>query len=380
MGAGERVADGVTFHRVDTTRVVGLPQPLAVQALVLDPRHVELTCALALGRQQGRATVIDAARREQAIAAVNASFFVLASGDPTGVLRVDGDLVSDARLMRGAAAMASGPGGPRLTFDRVRVRLSAAVRTGGAWRETALDGVDAVRRLAGTTLFTPHFGPNTGTPPTGVEWAMTVDAKAAIAHVGRSVTVTRSAVVTAIGSGPTPIPAAGAVLSFAGDRPPAPLDRLAAGVRVRLREAWETQTPHDAEAFARADDVVGGAGLLLKDGHPISDWTVEQTSDSLRTVRHPRTMLGADARGAIWLVTVDGRQPGYSAGVTMLELQVLARALGLTGALNLDGGGSTTMVVKGEVRNRPSDVTGPRTVSDVLLVRPRPVPRSGARR
>ena len=44
----------------------------------------------------------DAARRESAIAAVNAGFFVLATGDPTGVLRVDGDLVSDARLMRGA--------------------------------------------------------------------------------------------------------------------------------------------------------------------------------------------------------------------------------------------------------------------------------------
>ena len=73
---------------------------------------------------------------------------------------------------------------------------------------------------------------------------------------------------------------------------------------------------------------MGGAGLLLKDGRAIDDWSIEQTSDSLRTVRHPRTLIGVDARGTIWLVTVDGRQPGYSVGVTFPELRRLARRSG----------------------------------------------------
>ena len=82
-------------------------------------------------------------------------------------------------------------------------------------------------------------------------------------------------------------------------------------------------------------------------------------------------MFGIDGAGYAWLVTVDGRQPDASAGMTLVELQRLAQRLGLTDALNLDGGGSTTMVIAGNVVNQPSDPTGARTVSDVLLVVPR---------
>jgi exopolysaccharide biosynthesis protein len=83
-------------------------------------------------------------------------------------------------------------------------------------------------------------------------------------------------------------------------------------------------------------------------------------------------MLGIDRAGYAWLVTVDGRQPDASNGMTLVELQKLAKRLGLTDALNLDGGGSTTMVILGSIVNHPSDPTGARTVSDVLLVVPRP--------
>ena len=74
--------------------------------------------------------------------------------------------------------------------------------------------------------------------------------------------------------------------------------------------------------------------------------------------RHPRTMFGIDRAGFAWLVTVDGRQPDTSAGMTLVELQRLAKRIGLTDALNLDGGGSTTMVIAGNVVNHPSDPTG----------------------
>ena len=66
-------------------------------------------------------------------------------------------------------------------------------------------------------------------------------------------------------------------------------------------------------------------------------------------------------------MTVDGRQPRYSVGVTLLEAARLMRALGASEALNLDGGGSTTMVVAGQLVNRPSDGTE-RAVSDALVV------------
>ena len=81
-------------------------------------------------------------------------------------------------------------------------------------------------------------------------------------------------------------------------------------------------------------------------------------------------MIG-EGGGAIWLITVDGRQPELSVGMNFIELQRLAARLGLESALNLDGGGSTTLVVKGAIMNKPSDAAGPRPVSDAILVKSR---------
>jgi hypothetical protein len=73
----------------------------------------------------------------------------------------------------------------------------------------------------------------------------------------------------------------------------------------------------------------------------------------------PRTVLGVDAaRHRLWLVVVDGRQPNYSIGMTYTDLQPLLLELGATDAIELDGGGSSTMVVRGNngapfLLNRP---------------------------
>ncbi|MCK7477320.1 MAG: phosphodiester glycosidase family protein [Candidatus Moduliflexus flocculans] len=69
--------------------------------------------------------------------------------------------------------------------------------------------------------------------------------------------------------------------------------------------------------------------------------------------RHPRTAVGVRADGRILLVTVDGRQPERSVGMTIAELAALLLELGAVEAINMDGGGSTTMVVRGTGRQQP---------------------------
>jgi exopolysaccharide biosynthesis protein len=118
-------------------------------------------------------------------------------------------------------------------------------------------------------------------------------------------------------------------------------------------------------------DAIGGAGLLLLDGRDVTEWDAERIAAGFDTTRHPRTLIGTAADGAIWLVTVDGRNPALSLGMSFTELQRLSRRLGLRSVLNLDGGGSTTMWVAGRVVNHPSDPEGPRKVSDAILVLPR---------
>ena len=173
------------------------------------------------------------------------------------------------------------------------------------------------------------------------------------------------------GAGSTPIPRDGLVLSYGGPSPPDTLNRLAPGVVVQIIPQYKVLLGSELSVWQNAYDAVAGAGLLLYRGGIAADWKVEDLRAGFDTERHPRTMIGVDGRGGAWLVAVDGRQPGYSMGMTFKELQQLALRLRLRDALNLDGGGSTTMVVGDAIVNRPSDPQGPRKVSDALIVVPR---------
>jgi exopolysaccharide biosynthesis protein len=68
------------------------------------------------------------------------------------------------------------------------------------------------------------------------------------------------------------------------------------------------------------------------------------------------------------MVTVDGRQPNVSVGMSLNELAEMLLEFGAVEAMNLDGGGSTAMFVKDKVVNQTSDKTGERPVSDAILV------------
>lgn len=115
-------------------------------------------------------------------------------------------------------------------------------------------------------------------------------------------------------------------------------------------------------------DVIGGFPELLDDGARVGDLGVGANA-SFAASRHPRTAVGLDPMGErLWLVVVDGRQGEYSTGMSLPELAGLLEGLGVTEALNLDGGGSSTMIVGGESVSRPSDPGGARPVVNALLV------------
>ncbi len=80
---------------------------------------------------------------------------------------------------------------------------------------------------------------------------------------------------------------------------------------------------------------------------------------------HPRTAAGITKEGSLILMAVDGRQPG-SRGVTLEELASLMHDLGVVEALNLDGGGSTTLVVNNTLVNRPRGGTSERQVMSAI--------------
>ncbi|RJE86116.1 metallophosphoesterase [Paenibacillus sp. 1011MAR3C5] len=128
--------------------------------------------------------------------------------------------------------------------------------------------------------------------------------------------------------------------------------------------------------FALSDEwsdvqvAIGGMGPMIKDG-------VVQNGVGPAGV-HPRTAIGTKADGSIVLFEIDGRQPGFSEGVETEELAAILADLGVVQAMNLDGGGSSTLVAKlpGEsaarVMNTPSDGGERKTGNSLLLVNKAP--------
>jgi len=119
--------------------------------------------------------------------------------------------------------------------------------------------------------------------------------------------------------------------------------------------------------------VVAGFPALLVGGAPVGDLQMGDRPD-FAAQRHPRTAVGFDpSRDRLWWVVVEGRRDGVSEGMTLLELVGLLRSLGVRDAINLDGGGSSVMVVRREAVSRPSDpIGGERAVVNALVLRSDP--------
>jgi exopolysaccharide biosynthesis protein len=360
LGIPETIAPGVELFRVTDPSLTQTQEPIGVYLLRLDLDRVSIESALSNEEVMDAERVDAMALRHHAIAAINAGFFNVKNGEPVSVLKVGGELVSDTSLPRGVLAINSGSRGKQeFDFDQASVKVVAHFKAEAQSVTVAIDGVDTTRERGKVMLYTPHYHSDTDTAGNGTEWVLS----------GKPLKVTD----IRRDLGKTPIPSDGVVLSFGGLDPPAPLDWLAPGTEVSFSNNWKILNGTPAGRFESARDVINGAGLLRRRGVLMSNWLASESLQpaTFTDIRHPRTLIGIDRHGAMWLVAIDGRQPGYSVGMTFAELMALCDRLDLYDALNLDGGGSTTMVVKGAIVNRPSDATGPRPVSDAIMVMPR---------
>lgn len=124
------------------------------------------------------------------------------------------------------------------------------------------------------------------------------------------------------------------------------------------------------EKLTNIDQVVGGGGRILRNGSDATgeNQQTEGIAEAFLSNRHPRTLVATNRdQSKAWLIVVDGRQAA-SLGMSFPEMAKMLLDLGAWDAVNLDGGGSTTMVFRDEVVNSPSDPTGERAVANVFMV------------
>jgi exopolysaccharide biosynthesis protein len=356
-----RVANGVSHeHRWYAAT------PWAVHHVTIDPQAcgIELRTMKGQDRIVGRETTTSMAKRASShfgrpvLAAVNADFF---SFEPPGVS--EGPQISNGRLiksegthreaiedrvvrLRPVFAFSSG----RETF-LTHTRFRGQLRTRAATIE--LNGVNVRPHGSAAFVFDTLFGEMTPVDTGAIELVLRESTQ-----VGP---VERRGVVVAVDTAASgvAIPRNGFVVSADGAAR-ATMASVAIGDTIAWRVAFDSLP-------ANITEMVGGYPMLLLGGNPVHH---EETG--LRTAfsdrRHPRVAIGLDRKRRIHIVAVDGRREWYSAGMTLQELADYLLALGIGDAMNFDGGGSTTLVVKDTIVNRPTDANGERAVANALVV------------
>jgi hypothetical protein len=231
----------------------------------------------------------------------------------------------------------------RFLIDTVGYRGRVTAQNGQTFN---LFGLNAARGDQDLKWYQPSMGARTLTSAAGFEAILDRDHRVVRVEDG-------------IGS--AEIPADGSVLSGAGAGATWLRQNAIPGSQFRI-EAELTTTRPASETGCTPVDIVGGGPRLVRDGRR----DIPDERFGHEATRNPRTVVASTRDGKLWFLTLDGRQAS-SAGMRLDELADELMAMGAVEAINLDGGGSTAMVVGDLVRNSPSDGTE-RTVSDSLLV------------
>jgi len=327
---------GVTYE----TGVQFTPHgPVAIH-IVRGPRPVglyRLRPVLSNETITGRETLTAMQRRlvtQATSVGVNGDLFALADGRPSGILLRDGVLANAPNPDRSSAGV---------TLDGLLdVRR---VKYFGTWRGTGqrrtLGRLNKEPAKNGIALFTSDWGRRTPSYPDGVAVVLS-PAPATTPNVDLT-----APVASVIQGGSAPLTPGTAVLVARGTAGATLLAEAAVGTTMTFRLILQPD-------WSVVADAIGGGPLLVRDGAPVyranEAFTIAQIAP-----RNPRSAVGQLADGRVLLVVVDGRQSGYSVGMTSFEMAQTLVRLGAVRGMGLDSGGSSALAFEGGLLNRPSD-------------------------
>jgi hypothetical protein len=324
---------------------------------------------------RGRETVGDLANRHQAVAAVNTDFFPF-TGDPLGIAIRDGELLSEG--MPNRAAMGITADG-RILFDTL---LPVGTLFDGQGTYRALDGINRIPAKHEIVVLTPSFGPTLFAPDksvcvvlNGVNLPVRAgQEQKGIAGIPLDVLpgmriLPGQVALVGEGNGAKWLKEnirEGDAIRFRFDFVENPLDDIAVRGEFSSRAA-SLRGRAIRSVWTEVAQAAGGGPWLVKDGQIAIDGEAQGFNrETFVLRRHPRTAAGVTERGELLLVVVDGRQ-SFSRGMSLPELADYMKRLGAVQAINLDGGGSSTLFARGLYLNGPSDGV-PRPVSNALLI------------
>jgi hypothetical protein len=344
---------------VEFLRLVRDGEPLTANIARVSPgAPVRLRTVLSNDRIAGPAPTLERTsqmcRRTNCLVAINGDFYNTTTGEPVGALVQDGQLLRSPLghhqqvMVDASGELTAGP-----MFWKGRVDAPEDVTIG-------IDAVNVPRAADRIVLYTGSWARSTGTNATGAEILLRVLSAGGPAGLGRPL----EAEVLELRAGNTAIPPTGVVLSATGK----------AATQALRDFFWAATSPANVGARVVLHLEADGAPVQALGGTPVLSRGGQRealpASGDFFVNRHPRTLVGRTDDGTVLMVTVDGRQPGYSVGMSLAEAQDFMEALGAVEAINLDGGGSTTFVAHRIMLNRASDNGIERPVANALEVVP----------
>ncbi|HSP34392.1 MAG TPA: phosphodiester glycosidase family protein, partial [Thermoanaerobaculia bacterium] len=332
VGSTATLAPGVVHERGTMTTTTAGKQAVNVARVDLAQPVLRLESVLSNDQILGLEPVTQQANRRnreahRAVVAINGDQFDTKQA-PSGMQIASGELIAYGPKPRPAFGV---------TADR-KALIDVAGITGSVCRPDGvcmtIARVNQARTMgegAGElVLFTSRFADTTGTDDSGNEVVLSgvtlpLPSRGSFSGIVKKVRTK---------AGATPIGANEVVLSGSGTGAKF-LQFLADGTRLAITFTISTR-------WENVTDAVSGPNILVRDGAV----TIEPYTHGYADVASPRTAVGVDAKGNVLIFVIDGRQPGYSMGVTLDELAELMAKEGVVDALNLDGGGSTTFAAR----------------------------------
>lgn len=299
-------------------------RPVRINVVEVDmklAKDFELTPALSSDSTlKSRRTITTIAKNNNAIVALNGTYFKPQTGVPLGTLMINQKMYTGPIYDR--VAMGIFDNG----FDIARIQLDATIK--GSGKTIKVNNINQPRMLSTHVLvYTPEWGKYSPAAPKYGVGLQVIDNK-----------------ITKASANAIEIPENGYVISGPKSILYSLLEKKDVELAINTNPGWEG-----------VKHIISGGPYLVKNGEVF----VDMTAQKLQAIggRNPRSAIGYTKDNNFIFVAVDGRE-GSSIGMTLMELANFMQSIGCVGAINLDGGGSTVMYVNGKVVNKPQQTGG----------------------
>ncbi|TDO95125.1 stage II sporulation protein [Halanaerobium saccharolyticum] len=335
-----RIERGLQFKEIRQMSWSG-PRVITVIDYDLSADKLKLKPVLARGVVPGREDLAEIIRNNSALAGVNGGYFHY-SGRPLGLLYLNGMLVSEPLYNRTSLLIHQNQ---KISF--AQVDWKGEFKVAELARSFNINGVNRPVGAEETVVFNSYFG-----------------ARMPALKKGYYDIVVRSGEILGVETEAgvkTPIPPDGYLIRVGSKE--SELINVIPELKGKTAELKHNFSP-DLEA-KNIVHAVGGGPRLLADGEIKITGKEEKFQPDILNGRAPRTALGLTADNHLLMLTIDGRQADFSIGMTLQETAELLKNLGAVEAMNLDGGASARMVIRGFTMNSPS---AERLISNGVIV------------